>query len=660
MTAIGFQGEIIMNIQFLHSTETTVYAAEELKKYLERMDAGLSVKLCAAEEICAAEDTITLGLLSDLSLPCDDVADSFIDDVIDIDVSNMSGYIAGSNERSILMGVYDFLKSAGCMWVRPGGQGEFIPQKAMGAHSFRYRKKADYAFRGQCIEGAVSFENVRDTVLWLPKVNMNLFMMEQIIPYNYMSRWYKHSVSTVKEDEGISFEQVGEYVVQLEKTIKKCGLQLHALGHGYLLEPYGIHYKTAADKYVLSDEAKEDVALVNGKRELFHGSPNFTQLCFSKDRARLGLVKFLTEYLEKKPYIDFLHVWLSDAVNNHCECENCRKKIPSDFYVQMLNELDAELTKRGIQTKIVFIMYTDTLWAPETTKLINQDRFIMTTAPTRDYNKTYCADRYKGELPPFKRNDYYIAPDFSLTLSFMDQWQDAFSGRRFLFEYHFYTDHFFDPGHMSIARGVLRDIQNLDKIEFDGIMSDQTQRSYFPTGLPLSVLGEGLFDKSLDFDSFADRYFAAAYGTEGNAVRSYLEQLTAAFDPEQLRLPDSAVLQDTGTGSEKVANSVRNNPEAEKRLSGIPAIVDSFADTVEKNLNAADSCHRASWKLLQHHGEYCKRLSGIFGSVAAGNMEQARTLFAEMIDYLSHIEDEIQPEFDLVLFNQRIGQFLKS
>ena len=43
------------------------------------------------------------------------------------------------------------------------------------------RKKADQPFRGQCIEGAVSYENVRDTIEWLPKVNANLFMIQQIV-----------------------------------------------------------------------------------------------------------------------------------------------------------------------------------------------------------------------------------------------------------------------------------------------------------------------------------------------------------------------------------------------------------------------------------------------------------------------------------------------
>lgn len=643
-----------MKIQILKNNETINYAASELKKYLEMMDDTVKC------EITTFEGDIKLGMLSQLSLPCDDVSDSMIDDVTDISVVDLCGYIAGSNDRSVLMGVYIFLKSAGCLWVRPGADGEYIPRKNMQSHSFTYRKKADIEFRGECIEGAVSYENLRDHILWLPKVNMNLFMMEQIVPYNYISRWYKHNVSTVKEDENVSFEQVGEYTIMLEKLIKKCGLQLHALGHGYLLEPYGIHYKTAQDTYELTDEAREDVALVGGVRELYRGSPNFTQLCFSRDKARLGLVKFLLNYLEKKPYIDFLHVWLSDSANNQCECEECKKKIPTDFYVQMLNELDEELTKRNMDTKIVFIMYIDTFWAPETTKLNNPNRFIMTTAPVRNYSQTYVSTRWKGELPPFKRNEYYIKPDFSMNLSFMDKWKTAFDGRRFLFEYYLYTDHYFDPGYMSIAKNILTDIRHIEDIEFEGIMSDQTQRSFFPTGLPNAVMGEGMFDKSIDFDSYADVYFEAAFGADGLKARNYLQCITDLFNPDEIRSCDSVVLQDTGTGEETVTVGIKNNPHATARLAKVNDAVDAFYPIVEINMSSHNTCHRTSWKILYYHGIYCKKLAQIYMEFSKGRVDRAQEIFADMIDYLSHIEDEIQPYFDLVLFNQRIKSLLNN
>ena len=448
--------------------------------------------------------------------------------------------------------------------------------------------------------------------------------------------------------------------MKLEKIIKKCGLQLHSLGHGYLFEPYGIHYKTYKDHYELTDKARAHAALINGKRELYHGSPNCTHLCYSNDEARLGLVNWLVGYLEKKPYIDFLHVWLSDGADNQCECENCRKKRPTDFYIQMLNELDAELTKRKNNAKIVFIMYVDTYWAPETERLNNPDRFIFTTAAqARSYSRTYDAKRYEGELPPYTRNKLVLPHGFDYMLSFMDAWKSAFDGRKFLFEYHMYTDHYFDPGYMSVARINLEDAKNVGKIGFEGIMDDKTQRSYFPTGLPMSVMGEGMFDTSLVFDEYAEQYFKAAFGEDWKAALDYLENVTKLFEPESLRVEDSIVFQDTNTGADISVNSIKGNKAARARFEKIAPYVDAFAETVERNLSLSDRCHRTSWKYLVYHRDYCKYFADICIALTEEDKEKATEILKSAMDYLSKIEDEIAPVFDLVLFKQRMSHLIE-
>lgn len=417
---------IFVKVQYTQTEETVMYAASELVKYIERVTRGkVRPKAEKVKNISVGTNVITLALLDELHLSTERVEDAFIDDVIDIDINGLNGYIAGSNVRSILLGVYKYLYSAGCRWVRPGEDGEYIPECDLSVHSFKYRKKADYPFRGECIEGAVSFENVRDTIIWSPKVGLNMFMLEQIVPYNYMSRWYNRKANTIRKPEPVSFDQTKAFISELEKEIKKCGLQLHSMGHGYMFEPYGIHYKTGADKYEPSDEALSHMALVNGKRELFHGSPNFTQLCYSNEAARRKLVEFCADYAELKPYIDYLHIWLADAINNQCECDECVKKTPSDFYVMLLNEIDAEFTKRGIDMRIVFITYTDTIWPPESEKLINQERFTLLTAMSRSYNQSYTKSKYEGMLPEYERNKFNLPRSFPLKFAFYNEWKKA-------------------------------------------------------------------------------------------------------------------------------------------------------------------------------------------------------------------------------------------
>ena len=66
---------------------------------------------------------------------------------------------------------------------------------------------------------------------------------------------------------------------------------------------------------------------------------------------------------------------------------------PADWYVRMLNEMDAAFTAHDISGKIVFLAYVDLLWAPEQEQLANPDRFILMFAPiTRSYSRSYDLD----------------------------------------------------------------------------------------------------------------------------------------------------------------------------------------------------------------------------------------------------------------------------
>ncbi len=645
-----------MNIRIVRDSETLRYCADELQKYLNMMTDGLTFDVTVGGY---DESAVNLGLLSDYGLSEEGVKDAMLDDLIDVKIDSLKGYFAGSNERSVLMGIYNYFKSAGCRWVRPGDAGEYIPKKDMTSHSFTYRKLADYPFRGECCEGAISYEHMRDTILWLPKVNMNLFMLEQIVPYNYMNRWYRHLENTRLPHDDIPYEEYVKYCEKLEKLVNKLGLQLHVLGHGATTEPFGIRYMVAGQHYDISEEAKKALALVDGKRELYHGSPFFTQLCMSQEWVQDKVVNWIVDYLREKPHIDFLHFWLADASGNHCECEDCVKHHPSDLYVQMLNKLDAKLTAEGNNAKIVFIAYVDTLWPPVVEKINNPSRFILTAACGRGAG--YSARRYEGGIPEWKRNKFELPErGLAMSLTFIDGWKRAFDGPRFIYEYYMYTAHFSDPGYMEFARRIAKDMKSLEVTGFSGIMSDQTQRSFFPTGLPMSIMGEFMFDTAIETDSFIDNYFSDAFGSDHMAAKEYLNNISASFDLDALTQHTDITAQDTGVGLEnqtKKAGIIGNTAVGDV-IAGVPEIVDEFAKIVEKNLAAEDKCHRESWKILAYHGEYCKRLSAIYVALSREDFDKANALLDEIMDYLSEVEPEIHPYFDLVLFKKRTQQVI--
>ena len=648
-----------MRIQILRDTETIRYAANELNKYLLMMDPSLSVEIVCSDK--PMPDTIKLGLVSDLSLSADEVCDPMIDDLIDVDVNKFDGYISGSNDRSVLMGVYKYLKSCGCRWVRPGKEGEYIPRADIKSHSFTYRKKADFPFRGQAIEGAVSYEHVRDTVYWLPKIGMNLFQIEQVVPYNYMSRWYTHASNTKLSHEDIPYEEYCRYVDALELDIKKCGLQFHALGHGALLEPLGIRYMTHNHNHLISEEAKRAFALVNGKREIYgegkNRSPSWTQVCMSQEWVQERVINWIVDYLEKKKHIDFLHFWLGDSCNNHCECESCIKKHPSDWYVDMLNKLDEKLTERGSKAKIVFIMYVDTLWPPEKSKLNNPSRFILTTACGT--GKGYSNKRREGGIPKWERNKFAIQGGLDMALTFKDGWKSVFDGPSMIYEYWLYTRHFADPSYMTFSRKLAMNIKRLSLTGFDGVMSDQTQRVSFPTALPNSIIGEFLFDASLDVESYIDEYFAGAFGDEWRVAKEYLEKICSIFDTDALTQNTDVTAQDTGSVDvfSKRAG-IFGNKTAGDNIAKTPEFVNAYVEAINKNATLENKCHSESWRILYYHGEYCKGLAKVYFALSRNDKELATQYCDELIDYLSEIEMKIHKHFDLYLFDQRIRQII--
>ena len=644
-----------MEIRILKENETVRYAAEELKKYLKLVDDSVDAEITCAP--IKSEDGITLAILSDLGLRDDDVADDMIDDVVDVDITNLSGYIAGSNDRSVLMGVYKYFKSVGCRWVRPGDKGEYIAKADLKNHSFKFRKKADYPFRGECCEGAISFEHMRDTILWMPKVDMNLFMIEQVVPYNYMNRWYRHTVNTKLPHDDIPYQQYCDYCAELELIVKKCGLQLHMLGHGALNEPFGVRHMISGQHYDVPEETKKHFALVNGERELYHSSPFFTQFCMSQKAVQERVIDWLADFLKEKPHVDFLHFWLADSSNNHCECEECVKKTPSDWYVMLLNKLDEKLTAIGNKTKIIFIMYVDTLWPPIEEKLNNPSRFILTTACGSGVG--YSAKRREGGIPKWERNNFKIVGGLDMAHTFIDGWKPVFDGPKFIYEYFLYTGHFADPGYMTFSRKMAKDMKELHVTEFDGIMSDQTQRAFFPTALPNTVFGEFLFDTSIETEPFIDAYLEKNFGADWKSAKDYLDKISTIFDPNALKQNTDITAQDTGSvdvNSKKAG--IFGNEAAGDAIATAPAIVDAFAPTVEKNLALADPCHKESWRILTYHGEYCKRLSKVYYALSRNDVATANAHFDEMIDYLSEVEMDIHPYFDLVLFHQRTKQII--
>ncbi len=602
--------------------EVAAFAAKELWRYLTQIDSTL----------VEGEGGINLVLrLTDK--PSRDV------DHIDIKVENGRGYISGANEGALLIAVYRFLFELGCRFTFPGKGGEHIPEKVLtpDALCVSVCETPSRRHRGVCIEGGVSEENVREMIDFLPKVGMNSYFFQFFSPSIFFRRWYEHHRNPLVAPEEFDQARMDAIHERLIGEVTKRGLRHHAVGHGWTCEPFGVH-ATGWDQFDLSTlpaDFIEASALVNGARGAYRGVPLNTNLCYSNPTVRNKMSDAITEYCRTHKNVDIVHLWLADGTNNNCECENCRKALPSDFYVMLLNELDEKLTAAGLDTKIVFLMYVDLLWAPEHEVIKNPDRFIAMFAPIkRTYSHTLregAAGADNMVLPPYVRNKLHFSDDVADNVAHRNEWRRAFNGSAFLFDYHLMWDHSKDPGYMQCAKTLFEDMKDLDVVGMDGMISCQLSRCSFPTGLPLYGMAKALWNKDADFDATADEYFTAEFGKAAGDVRAYLTELSRRFDPVYIR-----------------AEKPRVDPEATALYDTIPTLIAEFRAAHPEMSVQSES---EAWRILAYHADACLMMAAILAARARG--ENRVDLAEALRTYVWHIEPEVQCRLDAYLFNRR-------
>ncbi|HCS74313.1 MAG TPA: DUF4838 domain-containing protein [Clostridiales bacterium] len=610
-------GKIILPTQ-----EVTIYSGNTVED-----DKVPSIQLGLFDQL----DALKNSTVEDLK----DVPDEKFDDAIYIQVRSGIGIIAGINPRSVLLAVYRFLSDVGCNWVRPGIDGESIPKLGIDDLNSNVAEKPSYRHRGICIEGANSYENIRDIIDWAPKVGFNSYFFQFREAFTFFDRYYSHLNNPTKQPEPFTVEQAREYVAMAAKELEKRGMIHHAVGHGWTCEPFGIPgLEWEAQDYELSDEIKYLLAEVDGKRELWKGVALNTNLCYSNKNVRVTVTEAIADYLIEHPEVDLLHFWLADGTNNQCECENCQIAIPSDFYVMMLNELDELLTEKSIERKIVFLIYVDLLWPPQQQKIRNPDCFVMMYAPiTRTYRSTFDTDKDIPSIPPFERNNCKFPNSVEANLSFLKAWQNQFQGDSFDFDYHYMWAHYGDPGYYNIAQILHKDLQNLENIGLNGFVSCQTQRAFFPSGLGMHVMGRTLWNRELEFVSIQEKYFRGAFGENSELVSEYLSKLSELSQALQDLKQDKAAIDET-----------------EKTAQTIMSLIKDFTPIIERNMDTGDKCIQNSWRYLEIHQQICIRLAMIYEAISKDEKPRVKKLWGEIKALVQEKEDELQTVFDVYLF----------
>lgn len=641
---------MILKIAKSGQNETIAFAASELKRVLSKMDPDAEFMLLSYRKYDPEINNV-IWVTDAAEFPMPEVTNPALDDAVSINVHHGVGYITGCNKRSVLIAVYRFLRELGCAFIRPGKDGEVIPKRSLSDINVDVFEAASYRHRSVCIEGAIRQEHVLDMIDWLPKVGMNAYFNQFHNQYFFYERWYGHrnnptlpinGTCTEKDGEGILLESIAQ--------IKKRDMLYHGAGHGWTASPFGLTGITKDED--IPEDKRQFLALIDGKRTVFNKSMGNTNLCYSDEYVRNTIAEAVADYCAEMPEMDYVHFWLADYGNNHCECENCQKHIPSDFYVMMLNRIDEILTERGIDTKIVFLVYVDLLWAPEEFTLQHPDRFVMMFAPiSRTYSTSLAkAKRFDPEkLKPYVRNQLFISPNVGWNIARLHQWQEKFQGvDGFDYDYHFMWDHHKDPGYYKMAEVLFDDMKNLDQIGLNGMVSCQNQRTFFPTGLGMNAMATALWNKTSEFEETAEKYFFDAFGPDGKLLKEHMALLSELFDPSYLR------------GEKTVVSK-----EAKEKFDRVPLVIDGFAEIIKRNTSSEQSvrleaAQLKSWQYLTDHAELCKLLAKTFSYYAAGDFDRGEMMKHTAEAFAQLNERKLQEVFDVCYFIVTINRITKD
>lgn len=592
------------------------FTKAELNKYLKILDVKAEIKL---------------GLLSDFGYDIQ-VEDPYFDDAFAIDVKDKCGHIAGSNERSILFGVYRLLEEWGIDWIKPGPLGTRYPEKC-DTPDVKIVEKAAKRHRIMCIEGAVSIENCLDMIEWLPKRCFNGYYIQFDNAFIFFERWYTHRRNPYKEPEEFTVEKSYEYVGLMTEEIKKRGLLLHRMGHGWTCEPFGIPNMgwDPVDPATIPKEFNDICALVKGERKCWKDIPVRTQLCYSNPFVQKTMVDAVLKYVHDNPETDVVHFWLGDDINNTCECEDCTKLHYSDYYVNIVNQITEKFVEEGIEKKVVFSTGYNKQCPPKEIKLKHPDRAIMMFAPiTRTYGESFPKEFKIKTSHEYKVNAFDYPTSVDENLAMVYNWEQYTDADFVDFDYHLMWDHLLDAGGECISRVIYEDIRNFDSLGLNGYISCQLQRNAFPNALAMTVMGKVLWNNDVEFEDIKRELYKTSYGADSvDAISSYLGTLSKAFNPGYLR---SQIKVDP-----KVFR--KNMEEALKTMTDFEGYIDAHIITADP--------------IIKEHFELLKLDKEIYYNVglsALAKLDDKAELAKEYHDKASDIimknEDKLQAVYD--------------
>jgi len=522
-------------------------AALELKRYLPKL-ADVTVvtrqQLAGVPERCAAQIIVgTCEHLGDQGLGALPKPHP-LDDALAIIPKPGRLHLVGNNPRSALYAAYRLIEELGVVFLRPGPGEDSLPkrQARLALPVKAIRETASYRHRGICIEGSPRLDHVLDILEWMAKKKMNSFQLQFLHAGTFWKRGYtgtRQEGRTPELDAGMRARELGEtdcYALddRVIAHMRDLEILLHRVGHGWTAAALGysggIGWVQASESEITSQK-QALMAELGGTRSLCGGMPINTELCYSNPAAREALYDAVLGYAREHSEVDYLHIWLSDAPNNFCECQTCRTKLPIDWYITLINEIGRRMKVDVPKMRIVFIAYHDLLWPPVEGKL-EVDNVILMFAPiTRCFRHALtdakCDD---GRDWPHPKLNHLELPNRNRPLAELARnWGSAAAPDSFIFDYYMWKAVWSDGHGYDLGETMARDMRNLKSLGLNGLISCQNIRSFYPFPYLSAAMADVLWNREMPLAAHRRKIMSAAFGRHATKVETCFARLIRQF-----------------------------------------------------------------------------------------------------------------------------------
>jgi hypothetical protein len=315
----------------------------------------------------------------------------------------------------------------------------------------------------------------------------------------------------------------------------------------------------------------------------------------------------------------------------------------------LLNDIDEKMTSNHLEARLVCIAYHATEWPPIQERLVNQKRFILMFAPiTRktdaELYHSFLNAETDAPLPPYHPNtddDYERSEEY---IPFIRKWREVFDGETINYDYYLMWRHYRDPSYMKTARLIYDDLRGYKRMGFDGLISCQVQRAAVPTGLPIYVMANTLWNTEADFETLVTEYFEGAFGKDYRLARDYLEKISDFFAPSYYGARNWGQKGMPSTERKNNSNAVA------RRMREAQNLITDFRETVYAHIGEGE-CDRADlWRNLIYHGFICLLLSQAMLAEARDDDAGLKIAHEALIDYVKQCDKRLGGVLDTAVY----------